>query len=353
VAAVLDGVADGAAVLRPEIYLDAPGELLVDEAELVDAGLLNASFENESLDPWVDTPEGAARSVGEIAIPAAIGGQRHAHLRGALGSCLTQKVMLRGPGDETFVFSCWVSGDDDAESVRVTVSAGRLGFPASTSVTVEPRSWSAVSVPFDLGALGGAAECEVTVGIELQEKGAVLVDGCQLLPTGLRDARFESSRAAMANSAWESLTQERPEIVSGETVPPACGGRTLVRLPAGVRGCGFRQRIARAPIVGDSLRLALWARAPGGDPDARLHLGVVTSRPTGGPGERSEAPMMLSAEWRHFSTTLDVSRAGAKAFEVYFRNGDPGRVVEVAGCSLVSGTIRTQTVAAPSSGARG
>jgi len=197
VSAPLDVLNSGHNTLRTEIYLNTKGQNLdIDGAELVDAGLKNASFESSSAG-W--HANNLASKVNLQQYNPGVGpgyahdGSGYLEMNSSqAGGSVAQDISISPQQGQSYTFAVWLRASPSASSeISGTVALWGLGGTQESSSTnfAVGQTWTLVTAPLDVQNSGhNTLRAEVymnTTGRNLDADGAVipfLCSNCQLAP---------------------------------------------------------------------------------------------------------------------------------------------------------------------------
>jgi predicted Ser/Thr protein kinase len=337
---------------RAELYLDSPGSVEVDSAELVDAGLMDPSFELYPSTAWL--PFNSSANVEVRSAASAIGasdaldGARWLELRTSKpdGSIAqdTRRIPLVGT---TYTFVAWMRAGPEALSARGNLALWALGERqklAHTGFEVIDDLWQRVEVSIDIeehGHTGLRAELYLA-SIDTWLR----MDAAMLVPAGLVDASFERGSSAwyspqQGGAQAERIADASPRapnglFVSGRSVDHAKNGAFWLRLKGQGKGGSIAQDLA-PPLKGSSYTFSAWVRAaPGSTQSASgsLLIDATGSRPAQG---RTE--FQVSAEWTLVTATLEVERDDHTGLRVVIESTDSSTQLDVDGTRLTGASF--------------
>jgi len=195
VAAPLATLIDDHHTLRAEIYMYTTGaNFNIDGAQLINAGLQNASFETSS-GAWRPFNVASAVSFGQYTDEGrAHEGSGFLEMNTALPSgSIAQDVTVNARKGENYAFSVWLRAAPGLYSVSGTVALWGIGGNSEstgTDFTVGPN-WTLVSAPLYVKEAG---HNQLRAEIYLSTTYASLdVDGAVLVNAGLDNASFEAN----------------------------------------------------------------------------------------------------------------------------------------------------------------
>jgi hypothetical protein len=334
-------VSEGGLGMQAEVTVHTPGATLqVDGAQVIDAGLGDASFDKFIPFAWAFPPRG------EIDMGGGSGPYRAREGRyvGSFGTqvagrSLGQDVDTVPQPGRTYVFSIWLKSESGrAFSGRVELSTLGGALERGATPFAVRDEWTLVSAPLTVSAAGHTGmRAEVvmnTTGDRLE------VDAAQLVDTGLANASFEQG----AFAGWASFPFG-PLVAasSGAGLGTGREGAGLGSVRTATPGRAFAQNLSAVPASGESHTFSAWVRSPSGAPVA----GAVTLRALGGSEEVGTTPFAAGERWKLVSAPLSIARDGHSALRAEVVVNTIDAELQVDGASTASGNARDGGSAAP------
>lgn len=338
---------------RAELYLDSPSSVEVDGTELVDAGLMDPSFEQYRATAWqpcnFPTDVEVRSAAGGPGASEALDGARWLELRTSkgMGSIAqdTNRIPLVGT---TYTFVAWLRTGPDALTAQGHLALWALGERRKVSLTAfetTAYAWQRVEVSLDIeehGYTGLRAE------IYLASTDTWLrVDAAMLIPAGLVDASFERG-----SSAWYSpqgagtmkaqrIADTSPAgptglFVSGRSVDHAKNGTFWLRLNGRGNGGSIAQDLP-PPLKGSTYTFSAWVRAASGSMQSAS--GSLLIEAMGGKPAQGRTDFRVSAEWTLVTATLEVERDGHTGLRVVIESTDSRTELDVDGTRLTGASF--------------
>ncbi|MGH9888072.1 MAG: hypothetical protein ACREBE_21240, partial [bacterium] len=343
--------------LRARLHLDAEGRIEIDEAELVNLGLVDASFEDTDTfnrtSAW--RPYNSAESVRANPVTTdAFDGTRVLQVQTATpqGSIAIDVARLPVVGT-SYTFAAWLRAGPDTPLVVGSLVMWGLGpdKPMITGFRVG-RTWTQVqsSLHVDAARFSGLrAEIYLTTpGVPLE------VDAASLTSAGLVDPSFEEN--AQGWYAPEGPRDLRSWRMSDDSDRNATGllasdhvadlpkdGRTWLRLTP--TGGGRIAQDIQAPLAGTTYTFAAWVRAASGSTGPVAGTLAIHAP---GAGVEGRARFRAGPEWTLATATLDVNRDDLRDARVEIALDDRTGELDVDGCRLTGAQpVPSQVPTAP------
>ncbi len=342
VTAPLDLTGPGHTGLQAQVVINTAGAKLdLDGAELVSAGLGDASFEGgagawqhtlgATLVPQVSGAGGITAHDGSgyaEATTAAAGGAG-----GDQGVYQAVSGIDAGPG-RSYDFSIWLRSRSSAP-VRACAVLSSIGAAVESGRTCGSfgPSWAALTAPLDIT---GPGHTGLQVEVVIETMGATLeVDGAQLLMTGLTGSGFEAGAGTWQATPGVTLAVQ----ASGTGGLAAHGGGAfgVVTTGAANAGQGVFQEVSGVDTgPGRSYGFSVWLRSAVSQPvDA-----CVMVRTIGGDSESGATCAAVGPRWTQLTAPLDIGKAGHTGLEVQVLTNTPNVPLAIDGASLASGSAQ-------------
>ncbi|MFA5788032.1 MAG: peptidoglycan DD-metalloendopeptidase family protein [Actinomycetota bacterium] len=217
----------GHSAMRAQIYMGTTadqGTLQVDGAQLVNAGLANASFEQGTLGGW-GSLGGANMLAYNDASQAKEGGWYEEMNAPSAGGSVYQDVGIAPQPGQSYTFSAWMrKRPNDPGTFGGTLALWGLGGAQESTPTpfIVGHHWTLVSVPLNVANPGHSAmRAQIYMGTTL-DQGTLQVDGATLVSGNARSA----ARPPDAPSAVSATPGNRAATVTW-TAPDFDGGVPL------------------------------------------------------------------------------------------------------------------------------
>jgi hypothetical protein len=316
--------------LRVAVALETAGELEIDDGELVDAGLMDASFERaaDSVNDkhsyraaaWVPYNKSNAVYL-QSRVSDAFDGSRVLEVRSAvIGGSVAQDTDQTPLAGNTYVFTAWLRAGSPAV-VAGTLALWALGKTPAMAITAFEvgQRWTPIQVSLNIHAsdfAGLRTELYlITTGVPLD------IDATSLLPAGLVNASFEDEPVG-----W-ILPAGAVRIVRDE-VGRAKDGDAWLRMIAARDHDAIAQEVG-APASGATYSFSAWVRAPQGSASGQLLL-----RSVGGVPEAAMAAFQATREWTLVTTTLTIRRNEHVGLRVEVQISEAGSRLDIDGTRL-------------------
>jgi len=326
--------------VRAELALAAPGSIDIDGAELIDAGLIDASFEDASAvhrstawRPYNDQESVRTRWLATDAFD----GLRAVEVRTARsGGSLAQDTTRMPLVGTTYTFVAWLRAGEGVPSVPGNLALWALGDGEERKVVKTGfdvgRSWTRVQASLDIEKYGYVA---LRAEVYVRADAPLEIDAARLIPAGLVDASFEAGSSAWYVLADSTATARR--VVDPAT--PGPGGRTSLAKDGWhwlrLRSADARGSVAQNvpdPLGGTTYTFSAWLRAvPGSAAPVSGHLVIGA---LGGTSEESLTPFRIGAEWTLVTATLQVESDDHTALRVAVSLHGSGTEIDIDGTCL-------------------
>jgi hypothetical protein len=313
----------------------------LDGAQLMKAGLTNASFEN-SAGGWnriafassvnYTTYKNAARAhdgVGFMEMNTAVAG----------GSVAQDVAISTSPG-ESYTYSVWLRslapGGAPVSGSLALYGMGGTQEKGNTDFTVGSQ-WTLVSVPLDVANSG---HTQLRAEIYMGSTGVNYdVDGAQLMKAGLTNASFENSAGG-----WSKINLSgNVNYVAYKNAARAHDGAGFLEMNSSVLDGSVYQDVAVSTNPGESYTFSVWMRSPTGTPiSGRLALYGM-----GGTLEGAGTDFTVGPEWTLVSAPLDVGQSGHTQLRAQIYMRTPGANYNLDGATFARGNAAPPPIVNP------
>jgi Protein kinase domain/Carbohydrate binding domain/Putative zinc-finger len=344
---------------RAELVLDSAGSIEVDGAELSDAGLVDASFEDSSTvhrsaawRPYNLPIEVQTRWL----VTDAFDGIRALELRTARKDGSIAQDTLRSPlAGTTYTFFARLRAGAGASRVAGNLVLWSLGEEHRLAVTgfEVGRTWTEAEVNLDVEEPGSTAlRAEVyltTVGAPLE------IDATRLVPAGLVNASFEagasgwerpggSAAAGVRHMTDPSPRGETALFEPGRSATGARNGAAWLRLSGRRPNASIAQDLD-SPLAGTTYTFSAWVRAA---PGSRPVSGALEIHAPGATHERGRTDFHVASEWTRVVTTLDLERDHGR-LRVEVSMAQAGDQLDIDGARITGANVAAPPVRDPGS----
>jgi serine/threonine protein kinase len=350
--------------LGARIHLDAPGAIEIDNSELVNVGVVDASFEDTEIfnrtavwRPYNFAKDVRARGVTTDAFDGSDAFQLQTAARHGSIAFDVPGIPVVGT---TYIFSAWLRAGQSAPFVDGSLVLWGLGSPGKPLITGfrVSKAWTLVQSSLHIDAkrfIGLRAEIYLTT-----QNRDLDVDAASLTSAGLADSSFDENSGAWYLSdgsrnirAWRmaDASDRVPDglFTAGRAAEHAKDGGYWLRMTRAIGG-----RVAQdigAPLAGTTYTFAAWVRAAPGSPTAVA--GSIAIRAGGGSSSEEEgrARFRVGREWTLVTATLDVNRHDHQNARVEIALDETAGQLDVDGCRLSGAHALPQPPASPISSA--
>jgi hypothetical protein len=326
----------GSTSLRAQIYMTTTGHNLdVDGAQIVDAGLTSASFEN-SANPW-QVYEIATNLTAYNNSNYAVEGSWYGEMNTSqTNGSVYQDVAIAAQAGQSYTFSIWVrSADGTAFSGMLNLFA--LGNPvqgASTNFTAG-GSWTSVAVGLDLTAGGHSA---LRAQLYMTTTGHNLdVDAAQLVNAIVSNSHFESGSPA----PWQPFEGTTNQAVY-QNSSYAIQGSYYMEMNVGQAAGSVFQKVGIVPRSGHTYTFTVWIRCRCTIIPFQTASGTAAVFALGNANPGVGTNFLVSAiAWTRVSVAIDPPVAGSpySAAQVQIYLNTVGVNVDIVGPTLSGGNL--------------
>lgn len=318
--------------LRAEIYMVSTGRNLdVDGAQLINAGLTNASFETGTTTGWFksNNKDNVAWAVYQDSSWAREGSYYMEMNTSLSNGSVAQDLVMPPLAGTSYTFSIWVRSRDGNPFSGSLVLWTRGGTDEHrTTAFTAGSAWILVSVavnPIQNNNTGLRAEIYITsTGRNLD------VDGAQLVNAGLTNSSFETGdptgwfKSNLGGSVSWWVIQDPSWAVEGSYYMEISTSRS---------NASIAQDMSISPAPGSSYTFSIWVRSRDGNPFS----GTLVLWALGGSNEGQSTAFTAGPAWTFVSAPVNPKQGGHTSLRAEIYMTSTARDLDLDAASLASG----------------